>query len=691
MAADFLLEIGTEEIPARFMDPALQQLREIAAADLSEKRIAYDQIRTYGTPRRLALYISRLADRQEAMTREVKGPALKAAYDDEGQPTKAALGFARSQGIDVKDFVVRQVGKAEYVFAVTEEKGEAVPELLEELCPAWIRALNFPKPMRWGNHEMRFARPIHWLVALYGSEVISFKLEDLLSGRTTRGHRFLGSQSIELSSSDEYVSKLELNYVIADPEKRQSMIEEQIEAIASENRAVVDADADLLREITYLVEYPTAFVGRIDPSFLELPRDVVITPMREHQRYFPLLTKSGELLPKFIAVRNGDSYGLETVTHGNERVLTARLKDAQFFYQEDNKQPLADYVPKLKSVVFQEKLGTVYDKTERISALALYLAVMLQAKSEEMDNVKRAAELCKADLVTNMVYEFTELQGIMGRYYARNSGEKNAVCEAVFEHYLPRFAEDELPQTMEGCLLSIADKIDTIVGCFAIGIQPTGSQDPYALRRQALGISNIIMSNGFDLDLAEVITRAYEIYSSQIRFDLPLADVLISIESFFKQRLKAAFAEKGLRYDEIDAVLALPGFNINDMLLKGQALSQFRSGEDFDKLTQVFTRADHLAQKAEVDTIKPQLLQNEQEQKLFAAYCKTYEQAESFINDKDFCGFLQSCARLQPFVDDFFDNVMVMDKDENIKNNRLALLKNVVELMRKVADLSLLQ
>ena len=482
--SDLLLEIGTEEIPAKFMPQSLAQLAKITKEKLDENRLGYGKIAVWGTPRRLSLYVYDLADCQSDLAEEVRGPAVKAAFDQEGKPTKAAVGFAKGQGVEVESLITKDLPNGSYVFALKKAQGLAAQQVLPEILPQLVLSLHFPKPMRWGYNETRYARPIRWIVALNDEKIIDFAIENIKSGRFSRGHRFLGSDKIEIAKAQDYLAKMEENYVIVDPKKREDMILEQIHELEKTVDGTAQIDEDLLEEVVFLVEYPTALMGNFDPSYLIMPEQLVITPMKEHQRYFPVL-KGHHLMPKFITVRNGDSQYLDIVQAGNEKVLVARLDDAKFFYTEDLKVNLHDNIPKLKTIIFQEKLGTVYDKTQRVKKGVENIADLLKVGFEVKERAALAADLCKSDLLSNVVYEFPELQGIMGEKYAFAQGEHPLVAKAISEHYLPRFAGDEIPLTFEGLILSIADKLDTICGCFAVGIEPSGSQDPYALRRQA--------------------------------------------------------------------------------------------------------------------------------------------------------------------------------------------------------------
>ena len=486
-----LLEIGVEELPSRFGQTTLDQIENNLSKLLKEERINFDNIEKYATPRRLTFVIKNLADKATDLEEEVKGPAKKIAVDADGNFTKPALGFMKSKGLDPENVYFKQLGNAEYLFGTIKQEGKHTSEVLKNIVPEAIKNVTFPKAMRWGGKNMRFARPIRWMVALLNNEVLDIDLEGIKSSNITRGHRFLGEKEFEVNSVEEYFEKLDKNFVVLDQHKRKEMIREQAIEVAKSLGGEVELDEDLLEEITFLVEYPTAFYGEFDEEYVKLPKEVVTTPMKEHQRYFPV-SKDGKLLPNFIAVRNGDSNRIDLVKAGNEKVLRARLADALFFYHEDTKKPLESFVDKLQTVVFQAKLGTVYDKTLRIEKLSQVILNELNM-TESKENTLRAAKLCKADLVTNMVFEFTELQGIMGRDYAQVSGENEEVCQGIFEHYLPRFAGDILPETNTGIALSIADKLDSIAGFFAIGIKPSGSQDPYALRRQALGILSYII------------------------------------------------------------------------------------------------------------------------------------------------------------------------------------------------------
>lgn len=683
---NILLEIGTEEIPAKFMPPALQQLKDMAEKKFSEARLEWEEVNTYGTPRRIVLFVRGLPEVQKDLVEEVKGPSAKVAFDSEGNPTKAAQGFARGQGVDIKDLTVKEIDGGSYVFALKKIAGRPVQEVLEEILPQLVLGINFPKPMRWGHSDLKYARPIRWLVALFGSQVISFNIAGVASDRISRGHRFLGQERIEIADADQYFSLMEANYVLVDPSQRGEIITEEIKQLAASVKGRVEPDEELLEEIVYLIEYPTALMGGFDEKYLEIPKEAVITPMKEHQRYFPVLDTHGKLLPKFITVRNGNKKHLDIVQAGNEKVLEARLADAKFFYDEDQKIKLAGYVDKLKTIVFQESLGTIYEKVERIKLGITNLSHILGIERSVEERALRAAHLAKADLVTNMVYEFPELQGIMGEKYALLSGEDQVVAKAIFEHYLPRNAGDILPETLEGTLVSIADKMDTIAGCFTVGIEPTGSQDPYALRRQALGICHIILEKGLNLSLKGVIGQALENYQSKVDFNQ--AQLTINIYCFFEQRVRNILADRGHRYDVIEAIIAAGYDNLIETLLRAKALESVKGTETFNKLLTAFTRANNLAKKAVQEKLEEQYLVEQVEKDLYQKLVQVEKEVQMALQIRDFTTALTRVALLEEPINAFFTGVMVMAEDEKIKENRLALLLKITKLVEPIADLT---
>ena len=679
MAKDLLLEIGTEEVPAHVMPGVLAQLKERAGKAFQENRIAFASVRTLGTPRRMALLVKDLAEKQADVTSENRGPSVKIAFDADGKPTKAAQGFARGQHVAPEDLVE----KDGYVYAVVHETGKETAELLKTLLPELICALSFPNNMRWGSLEFKFIRPIRWLVALFDSEVIPFEVANVTSGRVSRGHRFLSQGDFSIAKADDYEKDCEAQYIIVDPEKRKAMIRAQIEAVAKENGGRAEITDDLLEEVLYLVEYPTALCGRFEEKYLQLPPEAVITPMRDHQRYFPVKDDAGKLLPLFITVRNGGKEYLETVQHGNERVLRARLADAQFFFDEDRKKSLEEHREKLKTVVFQQGLGTMYEKTERLAQLADFIADEIGADEKAHKHARRAALLSKADLVTGMVTEFTELQGIMGREYAKLDGECEKVAVAIDEHYMPRFAGDAQPQTTAGRIVSTADKIDTIVGTFHLGKIPTGSQDPFALRRQALGLVHMMIEAKYHLSISRLVAKAMDLYG--ITETEERAKMQADVAEFLRLRLRNVLEAEQIRYDAADAVLGDVD-DIYNVLLRARAVTAFTGQKDAARSMQAFVRVANIARKNAAETIYPERFHMAEEKALYQAYTSTKSAVESLVSGEDFEGAIDALTELVAPIDAFFDNVMVMDKDETIRENRLALLRSVDAVIRDVAD-----
>ncbi|VBB06073.1 glycine-trna ligase beta subunit [Lucifera butyrica] len=682
MSKDLLLEIGTEEIPAKFMPGALAQLEKIAQEKLSEQRISYREIQTVGTPRRLSLIVRDMAEQQADRKSENKGPSVKIAFDAAGQPTKAAQGFARGQGVAVANLVE----KDGYVYAVVQEVGQAVAGLLPSLLPEMIHSISFPKNMRWGDLDLRFARPIRWLLALYGSEVIPFTIAGVSSGNKTRGHRFLSKGDIVVNSADDYFAKLAANHVMVDQTIRRQVIREQIVKIATQQGGIANIDEDLLEEVIYLVEYPTALCGSFEEKYLALPPEAVITPMREHQRYFPVFSQDGKLLPAFITVRNGGADYIDIVRHGNERVLKARLADAKFFFEEDKKVPLRDRVERLKTIVFQEGLGTLYDKTLRLEQLSVFIAQNMGVAADLLPLIKQGAHLAKADLVTGMVYEFTELQGVMGREYARLNGENAIVADAIFEHYLPRFAGDALPEQIAGRIISIADKLDNIVATFSRGLIPSGSQDPFALRRQALGIANIMIRAQLQLSLPALVQKTMDLLQTH---DPERRERLLQeVTEFFRLRLRNILADEGVRYDVIDAVITAGTDNIYDAWCRAKAIAAITGTDALSKAVQAFSRAGNLVKNFAAAAINTDLFMDEAEKKLYLAYEEARTKIDALRVRQDYEEILTVMAEMAATIDAFFGAVMVMVEDLNIRNNRLALLKAITGLTASLADVS---
>ena len=690
MAKDFLLEIGMEELPAKFIPGSLSQMEEKARKLLNELRLEFTAVEVYATPRRLALLVLGLAEKQLDLTMEVKGPAVKVAYDDSGKPTKAAQGFARGQGVEVETLFVQEINEIPYVFARKEEQGQETEHLLAQFALDLIMGLHFPKPMRWGSLDVRFARPLRWLVVLYGSEIIPVQLAGLVSGRCSRGHRTLSPQDIAIDQPAEYVEKLRTSYVLVDPQERKKIIEGQIQVLAQEVRGQVPEDEELLEEVIHLVEYPTALRGEVSERYMHLPKAVVTTPMREHQRYFPIRSLAGELLPYFITVRNGDDKGLATVKAGNEKVLKARLEDAAFYYREDQKVALADLVPKLARIVYHDKLGTMQMRTSRIQKLACELGQRLGLGSGKLENIERTAYLAKADLVTLMVYDFPELQGIMGADYASASGEKAEVCQGILEHYQPRFAGDELPASETGQVVSVADKLEAIVGAFGIGIQPTGSQDPYALRRQAQGIVGIWLAAQWELSLADLLREAYELFAEQELKLLPFEQIKPALQEFFRQRLRYVLQEQGLRYDTIEAVLSQDSDNLSRAARKANVLTLKRETEGFDAYAQAYVRCLNLTKKEAPQALHSGDLVDPVELTLAEEIGLRRERFDSLIGAGEYEKAYELTAELVPMIEELFQAVMIMADEQKLRQARLALLGQCVELLGCLGDLGVL-
>lgn len=692
MAKDLLFEIGIEEIPARFMEPALNELKKLMAAALEEAGLTYEKLAAYGTPRRITLVIDKLAEEQPDREVESKGPAVKAAYDAEGNPTKALQGFCRGQGIDPAAVLTKEIKGVQYVYAVKHIAGQKTADILPEMLAAAVHKIYFPKPMRWAYNDMRFARPIRWLVLLFGKDVLPLEIAGVKADRFSRGHRFLGSDHIEIAEPAAYMDALAKNYVIVDQAVRREKIWKQIQAVASVAGGMVKPDEDLLSELVYILEYPTALLGKFDKKYLDIPEELVVTPMREHQRYFPVYDKTGEkLLANFITVRNGNSEHLDLVAAGNERVLSARLADAAFFWEEDLSHTLEANFPRLEHIVFHEKLGTLAAKVARIKKLALSIADKLAYTDVDKADTERAALLIKCDLVSTAVYEFTELQGIMGEYYARHDGETDQVAAAVREHYLPRFTGDELPQTKAGIALALADRLDSLAGFFSQKMIPTGSQDPYALRRAAIGVTQILLQYQLPLDLAELSAEAVSGYEGVAQAQ-PAEETVKALVAFFRQRLDNALADEGITYDVINATAALqfavPLVNYK----KAHALADFKQDEGFGELLAGYNRAANLLKNVDQTyTVDAATLTEPEEKALLAAEEQAAQALSAAVAAGDYAGALKALAAIRPQIDEFFVNVMVMADDEQVRANRLALLQKLVSLAAEIGDISKLQ
>jgi len=686
-----ILEIGTEEIPAQYMENALKDLNQLAKKYLEEARINYKEIKVYGTPRRLILFIFHIKEKQENVFQKIKGPAYSIAYNKDSQPQKPALKFAQSQRVNIEDLIVEDTEKGKYIFASKSIIGQPTIDILSQIFPKIIKGMQFPKSMRWGERSLRFIRPIRWILALYGKEIIKFNLNGLDSGNITYGHRLLAPQKIKITSTQEYFKKIEKSYVIVDPQIRENIVKTDIKQIIKEINGKKIINEKQLKEIVYLVEYPNAILGKYDKKYLELPKDVLTVVMEKHQKYFPIFKNKDELLPLFIVIINNSKKYASKIREGNENVLRARLEDAKFFYQEDQKIPLEKRVDKLKNVIFQENLGSLFDKTERLELLCDYIADSLQVEQNVKKDLLRSAHLCKADLVTEIVKEFPELQGIMGKEYAVLSGERKDVAEAIFEHYLPRFSGDRLPLTKGGMILGIADKVDSIIGCFVMGLTPTGSQDPYGLRRQSRGKIAIILKNNLQISLKDIIRKSLSLYKESVSVELKIDEneIVSQILNFLKQRVKNIFLEEGIHYDVIDAVLAVDSDgDVVDIKNRIKVIEELYNQPIFGKILNSSSRVLNLSKNSEENEIVRSLLKEKAELSLYHNYESIYPRTKEFIYNKEYKKVFKLLGDLCEPVDEFFDQVLVMDQDKEIRKNRIALIKKIGILFNQVADLS---
>lgn len=683
MAKDLLFEIGAEEIPAGFMPNILGQLKQLAETKLNDAHLPFESIATYGTPRRLALIVKGLADASAEISERHKGPSASIAYDADGNPTKAAIGFARGKGLDVTDLVVENG----YIYAETKTAGVPAEDIVTDMLPQLITGLNFPKSMHWGKLDAKFVRPVRWLVALLDEDVIPVEFATVKSGNVTRGHRFLGADEITIKNASSYVDTLKENYVMVDQDARRELISKQLHDIAASKNASIVWDDDLLEEINYLVEWPTALCGGFEESYLALPDAAIITPMKDHQRYFPLVDQDGKLLPMFLTVRNGSDHSIEVVQAGNERVLRARLDDAKFFFNEDRKKPLIDRQDGLTKIVFQEGLGNLADKTERLLKLGRVFGEECGLHEDTVVVLERATELAKTDLTTGMVTEFTELQGVMGKEYALLDGESPEVAEAIFEQYLPRFAGDVLPQTEAGKVLSIIDKVDNIVATFSRGLIPTGSQDPYALRRQTIGILNILLGSEWNISLRPIFKASMELLNVPAEKQDELLD---QVEEFFTLRLKNIFLDREVPHHVIDLFLSNNELSVADAEGLVNALLVNRIDEDVE-LVQAYTRMYNLVKDVEYTGVNSDLLKEDAEKELFEAASKASEASSAAWEAGDYDAVVAVPATLVPAINKFFEDVMVMDKDEAIKANRLQLVRLAYSVMAIIGDISALK
>ena len=683
MAKDLLFEIGAEEIPAGFMPNILGQLKQLAETKLHDAHLPFESIETYGTPRRLALIVKGLGDASAEISERHKGPSASIAYDADGNATKAAIGFARGKGLDVADLVVEDG----YIYAETKTAGVPAKDIVSEMLPQLITGLNFPKSMHWGDLDAKFVRPVRWLVALLDEEVIPVEFATVKSGNVSRGHRFLGADEITIKNAASYVDTLKENFVMVDQDARRELISKQLHDMAASKNASIVWDDDLLEEINYLVEWPTALCGVFEESYLALPDAAIITPMKDHQRYFPLVDQDGKLLPMFLTVRNGSDHSIEVVQAGNERVLRARLDDAKFFFNEDRKKPLIERQDGLTKIVFQEGLGNLADKTERLLTLGRVFSEECELHEDARVVLERATELAKTDLTTGMVTEFTELQGVMGKEYALLDGESPEVAEAIFEQYLPRFAGDVLPQTEAGKVLSIIDKIDNIVATFSRGLIPTGSQDPYALRRQTIGILNILLNSEWNISLRPIIVESMNL----LNVPADKQDELLGqVEEFITLRLKNIFLDREVPHHVIDLLLSNNELSVADAEGLVKALLANRIDENVE-LVQSFTRMYNLVKDVTYTGVDESLLKEDAERALYEMATKASEASIDAWDKNDYDAVVAVPATLVPAINKFFEDVMVMDKDEAIKANRLQLVRLAYSVMAIIGDISALK
>jgi glycyl-tRNA synthetase beta chain len=682
--SELLLEIGTEEIPSGFIPKALKEMENLLAEEFQAQRIVCKEIKAMGTPRRLVLMGTGVAPGQEGRVVETIGPARRIAFDEQGNPTKAALGFARGQGIPAEELQIVQTEKGEYLCARREEKGEETSQLLPSILPRLIASIPFPKSMRWMDLDNAFARPIHWLLALFDGKVIPFQVGNITASNLSRGHRFMAVGSFPVKDISDYLRRLKNSFVIVNPDERKELIVAEATRAAAEVSAQILPDDELLEIVTYLVEYPVALRGTFAGEFLSLPREVLITAMREHQRFFSVGDPQGALLPFFVTISNTKPKDPGVVIRGNERVLHARLADAQFFFREDQKVPLMDRLEGLKKVVYHSKLGTSYEKVMRISSLAEVLARQIDPSLNE--TVKRASLLCKGDLITGMVGEFPGLQGVMGQIYARLSGEKEDVCLAIYEHYLPTAAGGTLPSSSSGAILSMADKLDTIVGCFSVGLVPTGTADPYALRRQTLGIIHTILDKGYSLSLGELVDKSLSLLTGKA--ERPPQEIKADVLEFFRGRMQNLFVARGISPDVVEAASAVGFDDPVDLERRAQALQDLKKDPDFEPLAVAFKRVVNISKSHSPGPVSAKRFEKPVEKNLFLAWQEIGRKAEDQIARKDFPAALRELSLLRKPVDEFFEGVMVMAEDQKVRKNRLTLLAHIARLFFKIGDFS---
>ena len=690
-----LFEIGMEELPARFLLPVLQDLKNIMEKKLTDSRIKFVSIKTFGTPRRLILLVEELSEKEEDLDSLNIGPAKKIAFTDIGEVSKAGLGFLSSQGVDSTSFEVVETSKGEYIAVKKYEKGRFTKEVLPAILKDIILSLTFPKSMKWGNKKIKFARPIQWFLALLNDEIVEFEIEGIKSDRKSHGHRFFGEE-FTANSIPDYFEKIRKNNVIIDILERKNLIKSLIEEKCNSQGEYGHIEEELLDEVTNLVEYPYPIVGRFNEEFLEVPQEVLIITMQVHQRYFPILNKEGQLQPKFIVVRNGVDYS-EEVKRGNEKVISARLADARFFYNEDIKVPLYENLEKLKTVVYQKKLGTIYEKVQRMKKIASSIMDAIEVEksnslimnfTNKREDIMRTIELSKTDLVSNMIgeKEFTKLQGFMGEEYAIKSGEKREVALGIKEHYYPRYTGDFCPTGIEGTITALVDRIDTLVGCFSVGVIPTGSKDPFALRRASIGVVNIILNSGINFSIAEVIMKTLDILSETITLNKNKNEIYTEVIEFFRQRIINILAEMGYRKDIIGAVLSVESSSIIDVKNRVEALQNISENADFEKLLSVLKRVGNISKnKNELVVLNEKLLILEVEKELWLFTEKFGKDFEGVLEKKNYNEYLNKIILGIDLIDRYFTEVMVMDENIEVRENRLFQMSVLNKLFNKIA------
>ncbi len=683
MAKDYLFEIGTEEMPAHVVERSVKQLADRTQKFLKENGLKFKCIKTFSTPRRLTILVEELAEKQDDIDEIKKGPAKKIALDQDKNWTKAAQGFARGQGMTTDDIYFEELKGTEYAYVHVQKEGKKTSSILLGMSEI-VKAMTFPTKMRWDSNDFEFVRPIHWLVSLFGNEVVPVKILDITAGRKTEGHRFLGD-SVVLANSSDYEDALKDQFVIVDATKRRNMIVDQMNKLVKKNNWQIKPDKSLLEEVTNLVEYPTVFAGSFAKNYLQMPQEVLITSMKDNQRYFEVYDQNGELINHFISVRNGNKDYLENVVSGNEKVLVARLDDAQFFYDEDRKYPLSHFVQKLDNVSFHDKIGSMSEKMKRVQIIGDYLANKWNLDAETIKDFDRASQLYKFDLVTQMVGEFAELQGVMGKHYAKLAGEKDDVAEAIEEHYMPTTSEGKLPATTVGSLLSVADKLDTIITFFAAGMIPSSSNDPYALRRYAYGIVRILLEQKWSLPFNEVLPEIVSALEKKTPAKLPkTAEQEEQISSFIRDRINQYLQKNNYKYDIIDAVLASSQQDPIQILAAAKVLQLHHDDDKFKPVVESLTRINNILKKAKYkgqNEVKSDLFDNETETELANGVKKLNK-----VND--LAALYDGFVKLQPVIDLYFDTNMIMAKDETVKNNRLAQLNSVAQLANRLGDLS---